>query len=67
MEGSRDAPAPKPAHTGDVVPRGIHHLALTTDEVSPDIVRQLSRVVELDPGFGTAWALLSRSQSRTRG
>ena len=35
-----------------------------SDVSVPSVINQLSRVVELDPGFGAAWALLSRAQSR---
>jgi glyoxylase I family protein len=34
MEGSREAPARKPAHTGEVLARGVHHLALTTEDMA---------------------------------
>jgi catechol 2,3-dioxygenase-like lactoylglutathione lyase family enzyme len=34
MEGSREAPKQTSAHTGEVLARGVHHLALTTDDMA---------------------------------
>jgi catechol 2,3-dioxygenase-like lactoylglutathione lyase family enzyme len=60
MEGSRDAPGRKPAHTGDVVPRGVHHLALTTEDMATttafyvDVLGMpLVHAMKVPPGLGT--------------
>jgi len=34
MEGSREAPRATPAHNGQPTTRGVHHLALTTDDMA---------------------------------
>ncbi|MDH3233161.1 MAG: VOC family protein [Alphaproteobacteria bacterium] len=60
MEGSREAPAQNPAHGGDVLPRGVHHLALTTEDMGAtttfyvDVLGMpLVHAMKVPPGLGT--------------
>jgi len=60
MEGSREAPTQNPAHTGDVLSRGVHHLALTTDDMAKTtefyvnvMGMPLVHAMKVPPGLGT--------------
>jgi len=60
MEGSREAPARAPAHAGEVLPRGVHHLALTTEDMAMttafyvDVLGMpLVHAMKVPPGLGT--------------
>lgn len=60
MESGRDASAAIPARGGEVLPRGVHHLALTTDDMAMtaafyvDVLGMpLVHAMKVPPGLGT--------------
>jgi len=60
MEGSRDAPTQDTSHAGEILPRGVHHLALTTEDMGVtttfyvDVLGMpLVHAMTVPPGLGT--------------